>query len=52
MTASVHNGTVLVSLAFGDEDIEIPAAIGVDDYRYEILLRLKFLSRPKFLLFV
>lgn len=37
VTASVHNGTVLVSLAFGDEDINIPAAIGVDDYRWHLL---------------
>ena len=33
VTASVHAGTVKVSWAFGDEDIDIQVGIGIDDYR-------------------
>ena len=35
VTASVHAGKVQVSMAFGDEDIEVSAGIGLDDYRYK-----------------
>ena len=37
VTASVHNGTVHVALAFGDEDIDILAGVGMDDYRYVLV---------------
>ena len=33
LTASVHNGTIKVSLGFGEEDIEITTGIDVDNYR-------------------
>ena len=33
LTASVHNGTVKVSMAFGEEDINILAGTGASDYR-------------------
>lgn len=34
VTASVHAGTVQVSVAIGEEDIQVEAGIGIDDYRY------------------
>jgi hypothetical protein len=30
----VHAGTVQVSVGLGDEDIQVEAGIGIDDYRY------------------
>ena len=33
VTASVHAGKVLVSVAIGDEDLEVEAGIAVNDYR-------------------
>ena len=38
LTASVHNGTVKVSMAFGEEDINILAGTGASDYRYKMRL--------------
>ncbi|KAL4235944.1 hypothetical protein ACF0H5_004332 [Mactra antiquata] len=37
VTASVHAGTVEVSVAVGDEDIHVSSGIGLDDYRWHNL---------------
>lgn len=37
VTASVHNGTVQVSVAIGNEDMQIEDGIGLDDYRWHNL---------------
>ncbi|KAK3599841.1 hypothetical protein CHS0354_022411 [Potamilus streckersoni] len=35
VTASIHGGIVTVSIAIGNEDIEVQAGIGVDDYSHQ-----------------
>ncbi|XP_052774947.1 axotactin-like isoform X2 [Mya arenaria] len=37
VTASVHAGKILVSVAIGDDDIEVEAGIAIDDYRWHNL---------------
>ncbi|XP_060552945.1 axotactin-like isoform X2 [Ruditapes philippinarum] len=37
VTSSVHAGTVQVSVGLGDEDIQVEAGIGINDYRWHNL---------------